>query len=163
MMWMVYLCGRLTLARIKHSPATCSLPHAVGWESWKKPQPNKKQPAKSPNQVVQRHHLLQAEWCSVSLWAETNPQVCIAQHDVAWHGLSVWLTCQLSPATSLPRSANSSWGQSEKQVAFTLYKHCSAVAKTLTYHQHCFSLKLNAAPYGLLWSNFIPARPSTSI
>ena len=49
-------------------------------------------------------------------------------------------------------------GSGGRDKALMLYKHCSAIAKTFLYYQHCFSHKCKTQHH-MLWRKLTPSQP----
>lgn len=74
------------------------------------------------------------------LW-KTKPVVFISEHNVTWYEISLWIPFGLetialtvlavSPSKPLLHSQPTWWGRE-------MYKHCSAISKTLVCYQHAF-------------------------
>lgn len=110
------------------------------------------------------HHFLEAVCVVADSHQNTFPSGFIAEHDVVWHGLPLWLVCVCCPSTSLfppPCTAwacllmGTEWGGKKKPWHF-------AKAKALVCYQLCFSHKhktLHRAGCTVKNVKSIPARP----
>lgn len=92
--------------------------------------------------------LPRAAWCQpVSKqwppWQKNTPSF-IAKPHVTWNGIARWPVQISFPgcvASSCPPLASSLRGRLSNGESLTLYRHCSAIARTVVCDQHCFSPK----------------------
>lgn len=92
--------------------------------------------------------LPRAAWCQpVSKqwppWQKNTPSF-IAEPHVTWNGIARWPVQISFPgcvASSCPPPASSLRGRLSNGESLTLYRHCSAIARTVVCDQHCFSPK----------------------
>lgn len=104
------------------------------------------------------YHLLQADWCPVSLWAVTTLRDCLSPKSLPLPQFllpGMTLHCMeysigqfrsVVLAMSLPNllpvlRVLTAGGRVRKEKVMTLCKHCSTTAKTLVCYQHYFTHK----------------------
>jgi len=74
---------------------------------------------KTTDAKAMTHHLSQAEWWPSIFWAASTfaPQnpllyICIAEHEILWHGIYLWPACVNCPVTSqlVMQPQSTCWG-----------------------------------------------------
>lgn len=97
------------------------------------------------------------------LWKAYSPS-CIAEHDIIWHRIALWLAevscpdCVLLP-TPRPLAGGA---ESETEESLTLCKHFTATAKAMVcYYYTVVVTNPNTTPHGLLCRIFTPFHSDT--